>query len=144
MLILPDASGAGRLDPFVPPDSCTRKYWPEASEQVPEGQSAVVDQLAAEAEAYCTDQPVMSVVVVPRLNSSMKSFLYGAPEVPPPPKILLITTRGFEAGVVVGVGVGVVVGVGVGVGVEPGVGPLLRFCGSLVIIWKSLLWSPVS
>ena len=75
MLMLPVASAAGKLDPFAPPDSCIRKYWPGASVQVPDGQIGVVDQLVADAEAYWTDQPVMSAVVVPRLNSSMKSFL---------------------------------------------------------------------
>ena len=34
--------------------------------------------------------------------------------------------------------------VGVGVGDGTGVGALLRFCGSLVINWKSLKLSPVS
>jgi hypothetical protein len=42
--------------------------------------------------AYCTDMPVSDTAVVPRLNSSMKSFWYGAPVFPPPPKTWLITT----------------------------------------------------
>src|SRR5881394_1477841 len=50
------------------------------------------------AEVYCTDQPVTSTEVPPRLNNSMKSFLNVAPLFPPPPYTWLITmpveTRG--------------------------------------------------
>lgn len=84
-LAVPLASDVGRLAPTAPPDpSCTRKYWPGAIVHAP-AHKVVMVQLVPVAEAVCTDQPVMSAVVVPRLNSSMKSFLYGAPEFPPPP-----------------------------------------------------------
>ncbi len=37
------------------------------------------------AEAYCTDQPPRLTAAVPRLKTSMKSFLSVAPLLPPPP-----------------------------------------------------------
>ena len=37
------------------------------------------------ADAYCTDQPERFTGDVPRLNSSMKSFVSVAPLLPPPP-----------------------------------------------------------
>jgi hypothetical protein len=43
-------------------------------------------------DAYCTDQPVRSTFVDPRLYSSMKSFVYVAPLFPPPPYTWLRTT----------------------------------------------------
>jgi hypothetical protein len=39
----------------------------------------------ASAAVYCTDQPVMSTAVEPRLNSSTKSTASGEPVLPPPP-----------------------------------------------------------
>src|SRR5215207_3224152 len=62
----------------------------------------------------------MFASVPPRLKISTKSFLYGAPLLPPPPKTWLITTGGFGPGVGEGVGVGGGVGVGVGEGVGVG------------------------
>ena len=47
--------------------------------------SAVVVQELPVAEAYCTVQPVTFTDEVPKLNNSMKSFVYVAPELPPPP-----------------------------------------------------------
>ena len=42
-------------------------------------------QLVPVDEAYCTDQPATLCALVPWLYSSMKSFWYGAPVLPPPP-----------------------------------------------------------
>src|ERR1700720_3161644 len=85
-LDVPVASGAGKLPPTAPLDpSCTRKYLPGASRQLPDWHSAVTGQLVPVAAACCTDQPARSTVVVPRLKISTKSFLKVAPELPPPP-----------------------------------------------------------
>src|SRR5204862_8036461 len=56
----------------------------------------VTCQLLPAAEAYCTLQPVRSTGSVPGLNSSMKSFLMVAPELPPPPYTWLMRTWGAE------------------------------------------------
>jgi hypothetical protein len=50
---------------------------------VPE--STVVCHVAPVVEAYCTVQPVTLTGEVPRLKSSMKSFLRVVPALPPPP-----------------------------------------------------------
>ena len=47
-------------------------------------------------------------------------------------------------GLGLGDGDGETLGVGDGLADDPGVGGLLRFCGSLVISWKSLKLSPES
>ena len=41
---------------------------------------------------YWTDQPFTEAVVVPRLNSSTKSWVWVAPLLPPPPYTWLMTT----------------------------------------------------
>src|SRR5215213_5943753 len=67
-----------------PAPSCTKKYFPGAIEP----DRTVTCQVVPVSEVYCTDHPVTLTVVVPRLYSSMKSFLYkaaGGPEFPPPP-----------------------------------------------------------
>ena len=95
--------------------------------------------MEAVALAYWTDHPERFTADVPALNSSMKSFRTGAPELPPPPKTRLITTPlsgmgegpGDGEGVGDGVGLGLGSGVGEGDGTIPGVGLLNRFCGSL-------------
>jgi hypothetical protein len=48
------------------------------------------------ADAYWTDQPATSTGDVPRFVSSMKSLVYGAPELPPPP-YTSVTRRVVEA-----------------------------------------------
>ena len=45
----------------------------------------VTDQVEPVAEAYCTDIPETEADVEPALKTSMKSFLYVAPVLPPPP-----------------------------------------------------------
>jgi len=79
-------AGSGGLT-VVPAASCTRRYCPGA--RVPE---RGVMRFVAEpklpvpvADVYWTDQPASERGAVPRLNSSMKSFWYGAPVLPPPP-----------------------------------------------------------
>src|SRR6266496_1393073 len=101
----------------------------------------VTDQVVPVALAYWMDQPARLTAVCPLLNISMKSFLKGAPEFPPPPKIWV--TKSFVVGD--GDGVGEAEGEGEGIGEGPGVGPLFMFCGSLgVSSWKSLKLSFVS
>ena len=74
---VPLASGAGKSAPIVGLDgaSFTRKYLPGDIKHGPGEQRGVTDQLVPVADACCTDHPVRSTVVVPRLNNSMKSFL---------------------------------------------------------------------
>ena len=90
------------------------------------GVSGVTAQVDDAAPAYCTDQPLRSIGAVPGLNSSMKSFRYGAFVLPPPPKTWEITmcdwVSGVGAGVGVGIGVGEAVGEGIGVAVGDGEG----------------------
>src|SRR5713226_8593106 len=75
-LDVPVASGVGKSIPTAPLDaSFSRKYLPGASRHGPVGHRAVTGQLVPVAEACCTDQPAKSTVDVPRLNTSMKSFL---------------------------------------------------------------------
>ena len=81
-LVDPVVSADGSVAPIVPPASLTRKCWPGAIEPA----SAVAAKLPVPlALAYCTDQPLSETVLAPRLNSSMKSFWYVAPALPPPP-----------------------------------------------------------
>ena len=102
MAIEPVASGCGSVMPLLAPAACwTRKYWPGARVV---GGSSVTDHVDEVAPAYCTDQPVRSAGVVPRLNSSMKSLRYGAFELPPPPNSWEITI--CAVGVAIGVGLG--------------------------------------
>ena len=42
-------------------------------------------------DAYWTDQPLTLTAFFPRLNSSIKSLRNGAPALPPPPNIWLMT-----------------------------------------------------
>ena len=65
--------------------------------------SAVTWKLVPVAAAYCTLQPDRSTAAVPRLNSSMKSLVYVAPELPPPPYTWLIVTSGEAAWAMPGV-----------------------------------------
>src|SRR3954452_21044686 len=58
--------------------------------------SAVVCHVVPPEEPYWTDHPLRSTASVPRLNSSTKSFVYVAPELPPPP-YACETTRSGEA-----------------------------------------------
>jgi len=89
----------------------------------------VTDQLVPVAVAYCTDHPARLFATSPALKISMKSFLNGAPELPPPPYTWLITIRapvagdGDGEGEGNGVGVGEAEGCGVGDGNGVGLGP---------------------
>src|SRR5262249_10928607 len=74
------------------------RYWPGCS--VIDG--STVTPLPAKlpvpvALAYCTDQPATDAGPVPRLYSSTKSLVYGAPVFPPPPYTWLITMSGETA-----------------------------------------------
>jgi hypothetical protein len=81
-------SGVGKAFPSAPLDpSWISRYCPAAIVQVPIGHSGVTAQVLPLLAMYCTDHPVMSTLALPRLNSSMKSFLYAAPVFPPPPNI---------------------------------------------------------
>ena len=57
---------------------------------------AVNDQPVPAAEAYCTDQPPMLSVLLPLLNSSMKSLRMSEPALPPAPKTWLMTTAAWD------------------------------------------------
>ncbi len=46
---------------------------------------AVTNHVEPVDDVYCTDHPVTSTGTLPRLKSSMKSFLSVAPVFPPPP-----------------------------------------------------------
>src|ERR1044072_6544257 len=79
---LPVALGWSSGEPFVPPLSLRRQYCRAARTPL----SGVATKLPVPvALAYWTDQPVIEIGDVLRLNSSMKSFWYGAPVLPPPP-----------------------------------------------------------
>ena len=88
--IVPVASGAGSNDAiaaartFLDRDNTVR-----AASVI--DVSGVTDHVDAVALAYCTDQPLRLTGEFPALKISMKSFRNGAPELPPPPKIWLIT-----------------------------------------------------
>src|SRR5262249_11450447 len=87
--VVPLVSGAGSGAPTEAAEaSCTRKYLPGWIVPV----SGVACQLVDAADAYCTDQPVTVTGAPPRLNSSTKSFVYGAPELPPPANTWPMTT----------------------------------------------------
>src|SRR2546430_4728153 len=58
--------------------------------------SVVRDQVAPPAEAYCTVQPAMPTVAVPRLYSPTRWWVCGARVLPPPPYTWL-TTRSADA-----------------------------------------------
>ena len=82
----PVASGVG--SGVVPPAPCpswTSRYWP--GPRVIEGSDVTFEEKRPVPVAleYCTDQPAREVGVEPRLKSSMKSWVYVAPELPPPP-----------------------------------------------------------
>ena len=55
--------------------------------------SAVWSVKPLPAAAYWTDHPARGTGTLPRLWSSMKSFLYVAPALPPPPYTWLMTTE---------------------------------------------------
>jgi hypothetical protein len=80
-------SGAGSAAPVAPPAPCTSRRPPGARLPV----SSVIWELVPPklpvpvALAYCSDQPVSETELEPRLKSSTKSLLYGAPLFPPPP-----------------------------------------------------------
>ncbi len=80
--IVPVASPAGGAAPFAPPDSSTRKCCPGWS--VAAG-SAVTCHVAPVAAAYWTLAPASETGEPERLKSSTKSFVSGAPALPPPP-----------------------------------------------------------
>ena len=85
--------------------------------------NGVTDHVEAVALAYCTDHPARLTATLPRLKISMKSFLKGAPEFPPPPKIWLITTCEVDSGVGTGLGPGLDDGLGEGDGDGVGATP---------------------
>ena len=59
--------------------------------------SGVVCHVLPAADAYCTVHPSTTIGELLWLNSSTKSFLYVAPEFPPPPYTWLITIAGDAA-----------------------------------------------
>jgi hypothetical protein len=87
----PVASGVGRfVVPADPADSCTNRYCPGCSVNV--GNAVTCHELPVEL-AYCTLHPATETGAAVGLNNSIKSFLYVAPEFPPPPYTCEITTE---------------------------------------------------
>jgi hypothetical protein len=88
-------SGVGRGAPTAALEaSWTSRYWPGA--RVTSGSSVSWPALAPRFPvpvglAYCSDQPPTEAGLVPRLNSSTKSWVNGALEFPPPPSTWLTT-----------------------------------------------------
>ncbi len=75
MLIPPVRSAAGSGLPTAPPLASTmRKYFPGWM-VVPAGMFVLFVHEVPVLDAYCTDHPPMSTATVPRLKSSMKSFV---------------------------------------------------------------------
>ncbi len=69
-------------------DSWINRYWPGASDVA--GSSVIIAEFPPNSPTplplvYWTDQPASDALELPRLNSSMKSCVNGAPEFPPPP-----------------------------------------------------------
>ena len=89
MARLPLASGVGSAAvPPVPFACWTSKYWPGCKSIAGK---AVTAQVVPAADAYCTLQLPTFTGLAPRLNSSMKSLVYKAPVLPPPPYTWLMT-----------------------------------------------------
>ncbi len=82
-------SGVGRGAPTAAlVASWTSRYWPGASVVVGSGVMRLVASPkfpVPVALVYWSDQPSTDAGLVPRLNSSMKSWVNGAPVFPPPP-----------------------------------------------------------
>jgi hypothetical protein len=81
-------SGAGSGAPAEPPACCTRNDRPGASVTSGSGVScvAVAPKFPVPvALAYCSESPASDSGALLRLNSSMKSWLSGAPAFEPPP-----------------------------------------------------------
>jgi hypothetical protein len=90
ILIEPVASGVGRfVVPPAPTASCTSRYCPGCRVSV--GSDVTCHDVPVEL-AYCTLHPATVTGAAVELNSSTKSFLYVAPEFPPPPYTWEITT----------------------------------------------------
>ena len=83
--MVPVVTSAVNVAPTAPPDaSWTSRYLPGCSS--PKLPRLVTDQVVPDgADAYCTDQFETLMAVEPRLKISMKSRLYVAPPLPPPP-----------------------------------------------------------
>ena len=74
------ASGSGSVPPL--PGCCwTRKYPPAGTDPL----SSVTCHDEPVRLAYCTDRPSTGIGDAVGLNSSTKSFVSVAPELPPPP-----------------------------------------------------------
>ena len=90
ILMEPVASGVGRLVvPAAPAASCNSRYCPGCSVSV--GSVVTCHEVPVEL-AYCTLHPATDTGEAVGLNNSIKSFLYVAPELPPPPYTCEITT----------------------------------------------------
>ncbi|MNU78176.1 hypothetical protein D3C71_677630 [compost metagenome] len=85
----PVASGVGSAAVPPAPLACwTSKYWPGCKSIAGK---AVTAQVVPAAEAYCTLQLFTFTGLALRLKISMKSWVYNAPELPPPPYTWLMT-----------------------------------------------------
>ncbi len=88
MGVLSVTSGAGNAAiTLLPAASWTSKYCPGAIDPDKGVIKFVADPKlpVPVALVYCNDQPSTETLLVPRLNNSMKSFVYTPPEFPPPP-----------------------------------------------------------
>src|SRR5438105_394457 len=99
MAMLPIASGLARSTvPPAPGASRIRKYWPGCSVNAGRSVNEPLLPRFPVVLAYWTDMPPSGIGALPRLKTSMKSFLSCAPALPPPPYTWLITRSPANAG----------------------------------------------
>ena len=88
MLMVPTTSAVGSAAPVAPGAIPTRNR-PPAGTSTPGSATNWLEEApklpVPVADAYWTESPARDAGAVPRLNSSTKSALYGAPLLPPPP-----------------------------------------------------------
>jgi hypothetical protein len=69
--VVPVASGAGKAAPTAAADASWTRYRPPGGTEPDKG---VTCQVVPAPDVYCSDQLARATVVLPRLNSSTKSF----------------------------------------------------------------------
>ena len=89
MVSVPVASGVGRAPEGVAPAASATRYFPWAG-MLPD--KVVTADVVPVAARYCTLRPVSGIAAPVVFWSSMKSLVYGAPVLPPPPYTSLMTS----------------------------------------------------